>query len=100
VQCGHVKLMTCEAVKFRSIQAARTLFRHMPAVEQVMEITRERFIEGTGREPIDDDLERANCELAGTIGHFCCGWDWVHAKPRWEYIPDMNPGICRLWSKE
>jgi len=24
--------------------------------------------------PVLDDLERANCPLTGTIGHWACGW--------------------------
>ena len=31
------------------------------------------FFHQTGREPEQDDLERANCELAGQIGHVSCG---------------------------
>ena len=45
---------------------------------------REKFIEATGREPQDDDLERVNCKQAGEIGHMCCGWDDVDDKPEFE----------------
>lgn len=38
-------------------------------------ITREKFIERVGREPVDDDLERCNCTEGGDIGHYFCGWD-------------------------
>lgn len=38
-------------------------------------ITREKFIVCTGHEPENDDLERCNCPLAGSLGHWCCGWD-------------------------
>jgi hypothetical protein len=34
-----------------------------------------RFIAATGRQPETDDLERCNCEKAGQIGHWFCGWD-------------------------
>ncbi len=27
----------------------------------------------TGRDPVDDDLDRANCHEAGTLGHAYCG---------------------------
>jgi hypothetical protein len=37
-------------------------------------ITREKFIERMGREPIDDDLERSNCPET-ELGHWYCGWD-------------------------
>jgi hypothetical protein len=40
-----------------------------------MSITREKFIERMGHEPIDDNLERCNCPCAGEVGHYCCGWD-------------------------
>lgn len=45
-------------------------------------ITREKFIEATGHEPVDDDLERANCKSAGDLGHFHCGWDEEQNLPR------------------
>ena len=38
-------------------------------------ITREKFIERVGREPEQDDLERCNCQHAGEIGHWGCGWN-------------------------
>lgn len=40
-----------------------------------MMITAEKFEERTGYPPEDDDLERCNCEVAGTMGHFMCGWE-------------------------
>ena len=43
-----------------------------------MKITAEVFKKATGQKPEKDDLTRANCELAGTLGHGDCGWD--HAK--------------------
>lgn len=33
-------------------------------------------------EPVNDDLERVNCEQAGEIGHQQCGMCSVHDKPR------------------
>jgi hypothetical protein len=50
-------------------------------------ITREKFIEATGREPEHDDLERVNCGHRGEIGHMCCGWNWLHGKPQFEIGP-------------
>ncbi len=44
-------------------------------------ITAEMFKEATGHDPINDDLERANCPKAGESGHFCCGWNWKINKP-------------------
>jgi len=35
-----------------------------------------------GRPPKDDDLERANCEKGGEVGHFFCGICPVHGVPR------------------
>lgn len=37
-------------------------------------ITKEKFIERVGREPISDDLERCNCQDVGKVGHHLCGW--------------------------
>ena len=47
-----------------------------------MKITKEIFIEKVGREPEDDDLERCNCNQAGEVGHYSCGWCYEHDKPR------------------
>lgn len=44
-------------------------------------MTREEFIAAVGREPEQDDLDRANCELAGAIGHWSCGVCPTHGAP-------------------
>lgn len=38
-------------------------------------ITAEDFRRATGHEPQNDDLDRANCPLAGKFGHSQCGWN-------------------------
>lgn len=38
-------------------------------------ITAEKFKESTGFNPIQDNLERCNCEYAGEAGHWQCGWN-------------------------
>lgn len=57
-------------------------------------ITREKFVEATGREPEQDDLERCNCERAGQIGHLCCGWNALLNMPQFEVgpvgVPDLH----------
>lgn len=45
-------------------------------------ITAEQFTTATGYQPHDDDLDRCNCEVAGTVGHFGCGWCSVTNGPR------------------
>lgn len=37
-------------------------------------ITKKYFTKKVGKLPIDDDLERCNCQDAGKVGHFYCGW--------------------------
>jgi hypothetical protein len=37
-------------------------------------ITAEMFEVATGDKPVNDDLERSNCDKAGQPGHFMCGW--------------------------
>lgn len=54
-----------------------------------MEITREKFVQATGREPQDDDLERCNCQSAGRAAHSCCGWSEEHDKPQFEIGPRL-----------
>lgn len=36
-------------------------------------LTAKEFQQITGFAPRDDDLERANCDKVGQIGHFMCG---------------------------
>lgn len=38
------------------------------------EITAAMFEAATGDKPVNDDLERSNCDKAGEFGHFFCGW--------------------------
>ena len=45
------------------------------------EITREMYIQATGFEPVDDDLERCNCLKAGQAGHHNCGWNTTYNLP-------------------
>lgn len=40
-----------------------------------MNITAEYFEQATGSAPVQDDLERSNCERAGQQGHWQCGWN-------------------------
>jgi hypothetical protein len=49
-----------------------------------MQITEMKFKAATGRLPEQDDLDRCNCNQAGQIGHFCCGWDAKANLPRFE----------------
>lgn len=47
-------------------------------------ITEEMFKSATGFDPVEDDLERCNCQKAGEVGHWYCGWN-----------PDKNqPAFC------
>lgn len=50
-----------------------------------MRITAEKFKERVGTDPIQDDLERCNCQDAGKIGHEMCGWDVDRDMPR--FVP-------------
>ncbi len=45
-------------------------------------MTAEEFERRTGQAPRQDDLARVNCELAGEVGHWQCGWCAVHDGPR------------------
>lgn len=36
-------------------------------------MTRQEFLKRVGRPPSGDDMKRANCKHAGTIGHLDCG---------------------------
>lgn len=40
-----------------------------------------QFEKRTGRPPQDDDLERVNCDEAGSPGHTQCGWCGKHDAP-------------------
>ena len=45
-------------------------------------ITEKEFKEMVGFAPENDDLDRANCDKAGEIGHMFCGICDKHKKPR------------------
>jgi hypothetical protein len=47
-------------------------------------ITAKIFKAKTGRSPELDDLERVNCDKAGEVGHYSCGWCHDHQKPVFE----------------
>jgi hypothetical protein len=49
----------------------------------VAKIDAKLFEEKVGRPPINDDLHRANCNLAGSPGHYMCGWCNECDKPRY-----------------
>lgn len=44
-------------------------------------ITAKYFERATGHEPEQDDLERCNCDKAGSIGHESCGWNFKKNAP-------------------
>jgi len=46
-----------------------------------MPITYVQFFKATGHTPVNDDLERVNCEKAGEFGHMSCGWCEEHNQP-------------------
>lgn len=56
-------------------------------------ITREQFVEATGYEPENDDLERVNCTRAGELGHFFCGWNTDLNQPQFAVGARMNPEL-------
>jgi hypothetical protein len=58
---------------------------HLPSVGN--HISREFWFQCVGRSPDRDDLERANCRLAGELGHMSCGWCDICRKPRWMCRP-------------
>lgn len=49
---------------------------------EIVEMTEEEFIKVIGRPPVNDDLDRVNCDNAGFFGHLYCGWCPFHHKPR------------------
>ena len=73
---GEVKAGECRI-------AIRTLFgREVDEELSKRFATGQEFEKRTTYKPEQDDLERANCEQAGTIGHWSCGWCVKHDKPR------------------
>lgn len=47
-------------------------------------ITAKLFEERMRRAPQDDDMERVNCEKAGELGHWGCGWCATHDLPQFQ----------------
>jgi hypothetical protein len=53
-----------------------------------MKITAAMFKKATGCKPEQDDLERCNCDKAGTLLHQYCGWDEETNLPKfWPKMP-------------
>lgn len=52
-------------------------------------ITEDHFRKATGRDPVNDDLDRSNCPDAGKIGHWQCGWDYAADRPIYETGSDV-----------
>lgn len=55
-------------------------------------ITAERFANAVGRKSVDDDLERCNCPVAGSPGHFMCGWNSMANQPEFLVSSRMRDG--------
>jgi hypothetical protein len=53
-------------------------------------ITADIFKESTGRLPIQDDLERCNCNI-NEFGHDQCGWCEIHNQPRFMCFCPKQP---------
>lgn len=47
-------------------------------------MTELEFLLKTGRKPVNDDLDRVNCQQAGQILHWQCGWCKEHDKPHFD----------------
>lgn len=47
-----------------------------------MEYTEQDYWGMTGFDPVQDDLERLNCNKAGEVAHNSCGYCLKHHKPR------------------
>lgn len=62
-----------------------------------MKITREHFINATGVEPEQDDLERSNCECAGEMFHTMCGWNTKHDCPN--FMVPISPKAYSAYLK-
>lgn len=66
------------------------------------------FKRATGFNPMNDDLERCNCDKAGTPGHSMCGWDYARNMPRFlpgavnatarELLECYDAMLARWWS--
>jgi hypothetical protein len=58
-------------------------------------MTAERFFQLTGNHPIQDDLERCNCPLAGILGHSSCGL-CPHGWPNFMVCYSCHPEWLKL----
>lgn len=81
----------CGATTFNHLEWCGACGSHRPAPPpkspsntplKELAVTEARFLARVGHEPVDDDLERCNCPLAGQIGHSMCGWDDERDLPR------------------
>jgi hypothetical protein len=55
-------------------------------------MTAEEFKARYGTHPVNDDLARVNCELAGQLFHQCCGL-CEHGTPRFHVCYECHPEL-------
>lgn len=71
-------------------------------MKALQSITALQFKDCTGSEPIQDDLERCNCSVPGTLGHIFCGWNYVKNVPMFVDHNESTANVTlevleRLW---
>jgi len=60
----------------------RTMQLHLSQNFARYPMSEEEFEAAFGRKPINDDLHRVNCDQAGKVGHWQCGFCPIHNRPR------------------
>lgn len=60
-------------------------------VDSEFPLTEEQYIKKTGCIPIDDDLDRVNCNDWGLVGHSQCGWCGYCDAPRFQCGCTVKP---------
>jgi hypothetical protein len=52
----------------------------------MVKMTEQEYFAKTGYKPVNDDLDRVNCDDAGLPGHWNCGWCDIHRCPRFSCL--------------
>ena len=66
-----------------TIRMQQGTIRRLIAMAKSKVVTKKKFKAAMGRDPIQDELERCNCALGGSTGHWGCGWCEECNKPRY-----------------
>ena len=79
-----------------TIRMQQGTIRRLIAMAKSKVVTKKKFKAAMGRDPIQDELERCNCALGGSTGHWGCGWCEECNKPRYTCSHLPRPPLSNI----